>query len=376
MLIPPTILILLSLVLSLSDIAGAEIRLQQTLDWGFRAATVVDSHTPGLMVEYKVPGVSIALIDNNRIVRTATYGVANAKTKSPVATNTLFEAASMSKPLFAYAALKLVETGNLDLDRPLTAYLEEAYLPDQPQHRRITARMVLSHTSGFPNWRKGGWRSGNALAVKFEPGSRFGYSGEGFLFLQRAVENITGEPLDLFMSRRLLPHLGMQTSSYQWEPKNSPLIAAGHHLDGKVKTANRRYDAPNAAYSLFTTPTEYARFLIEMMRDDRSAKHSLSKATLTAMLTPVSHDQENGRHYGLGWAIKQRPTGNLYSHGGSNGSGFRCYSRFDPKTKTGIVIMTNGIGGAELHRALLKRIDRAIELLRPPDAHSNQTTDR
>ncbi len=300
MLIQPAIPAVLSMVLSLSGMAGAEIRPQPTPDWGSRVATVVDRHTPGLMAEHNVPGVSVALIHNNLIVRTATYGVANARTKTPVATNTLFEAASMSKPLFAYAALKLVEDGRLDLDRPLVGYLDKPYLPDQPQHRRITARIVLSHTSGFPNWRKGGWRSGNALVMKSEPGGKFGYSGEGFLFLQRVVEKITGEPLDQFISRRLLRHLGMRASSYQWEPKNSPLIAAGHDRDGKVKTASRRYDAPNAAYSLFTTPTEYARFLIEMMRDDRSAEHSLSKATLTAMLTPVSHDPEHDRHYGLG----------------------------------------------------------------------------
>lgn len=326
-------------------------------DWGRRANSICLEQTPKLMRIHHVPGASIALVENQRIVWADAFGVANAESKAAVTTNTLFEAASMSKPLFAYAVLKLVEAEKLNLDRPLSEYLIKPYLADEPRHRQITARMVLNHTSGFPNWRKGGWRSGNPLSLKFEPGAGFGYSGEGFLYLQRVAEHLTGEPLDRLMRQRLLRPLGMSTSSYKWESANSTRIAAGHHQNGSLKTAVRRYDHPNAAYTLFTTPSEYARFLIEMMKPDRSADHSLSAEMLSAMIQPDTHDQTRQRHFGLGWSVLKRPHGNLVAHGGANGSGFRCFSRFDPKRRTGIVIMTNGIGGASLHQDLLKLID-------------------
>ena len=93
----------------------------------------------------------------------------------------------MSKPLFTYAALQLVESGKLDLDTPLDHYLPSPYLPDDPRTGEITPRMVMAHTTGLPNWRKGGWRAGGPLPLRFPPGTRFSYSGEGYLYLQRAV---------------------------------------------------------------------------------------------------------------------------------------------------------------------------------------------
>lgn len=322
-----------------------------------RASQKISDITPELMEKHQVPGVSIALVADGRVQRTLVYGVASVKSGAPVKTNTLFEAASMSKPLFAYAALKLVEQGKLELDRPLVEYLPRPYLTNQPAHRKITARMVLTHRSGLPNWRKDGWRSKNPLQLKFEPGSKFGYSGEGFLYLQRVVERITEQPLDRFMREALLKPLRMDASSYRWETNNAVLIAAGHDAKGALKANKRRYDRPNAAYSLFTSPSEYARFLIEMMKADRSAAHSLSLDTIKEMLKPVSHDPVHDRHFGLGWAVYQGPEGVFWGHGGSNSSGFRCFCRFNPADGKGIVIMTNGIGGKALYKELLGKID-------------------
>ncbi|MGB0578975.1 MAG: serine hydrolase domain-containing protein [Limisphaerales bacterium] len=325
---------------------------------GDQRIQVIDATVPKLMKEYLVPGVSVALVADGKVHCTGVYGVAHVKLGQRVDTTTLFEAASMSKPLFAHTVLKLEEEGQLDLDRPLVDYLSKPYLTNQPAHRKITARMVLTHRSGFPNWRDGGWLGKKPLKLKFEPGARFGYSGEGFLYLQRVVEQLTGQPLDEFMRQGLLKALGMTASSFRWEVENSGRIAAGHDAQGKLKRDDRRYDLPNAAYSLFTTPAEYSQFLIEMMRTERSSKHSLSAAMKARMLEPASEDEKGERSFGLGWAVY--PEGR-FGHGGSNGSGFRCFSRFEPARGAGIVIMTNGVGGKAFYLALLEQIERPLK---------------
>ncbi len=185
----------------------------------------LDELVPALMTKHQVPGVSIVGIEDRRIAWERQYGVRSQGQPEPVDAQTLFEAASMSKLPAAYLALKLVEQGRLDLDRPLREYLDQPYLTDEPQHLKITARMVLSHTTGFPNWRKGGWRSGGPLPVLSEPGTKFTYSGEGFTYLQRVMEHITGEPFERYVKRTLFEPLGITTASYVWEDGFEKLAA-------------------------------------------------------------------------------------------------------------------------------------------------------
>jgi CubicO group peptidase (beta-lactamase class C family) len=179
-----------------------------TLTIGSRAETKeislprdLDKLTPALMEKHKVPGVGIVGIKKRRVAWERYYGVRHAEKPERVDGKTIFEAASLSKLPAAYAAMKLVEQGKLDLDRPLSEYLERPYLTNAPLHLKISARMVLAHTTGFPNWRKGGWRSNGPLPVLHEPGTKFGYSGEGFLYLQRVMEHITGEPFEPYIQR-------------------------------------------------------------------------------------------------------------------------------------------------------------------------------
>jgi len=325
----------------------------------------LDSMVPRLMAAYHVPGVSIVGIENRRIAWERHYGVRSAGRPDKVDRDTVFEACSMTKTPFAHVALKLVERGRLQLDRPLVSYLAQPYLDDEPLHKRITARMVLSHTTGFPNWRKGGWRKGGKLPVLFEPGTKFGYSGEGFLYLQRVVEHVTGTPAEQYMKSELFGPLGMTISSYVWEDRYKQLAAAGHDAKGNVKPNRPLYRHANAGYSLYCTAYEYAKFLVEILKEDRSARHSLGARSIHAMLTPTT--QATGRkpidrsvkttskttYYGLGWAIDKTASGHRAYHGGSNGTGFRCYCEFDRKHGTGIVIMTNAVSGARLwHRVI------------------------
>lgn len=245
----------------------------------------LDELVPKLMTQHHVPGVAIVGTENRRPAWERFYGLRRAGQPEAVNSNTMFEAASMSKLLMACAALKLVEQGKLDLDRSLAEYLDKPYLPEEPRYRRITARMVLLHTTGFHNWRTNGWEKGGSLPLLYEPGTRFTYSGEGFLYLPRVVEHLTGTPIQSYLQQVLLDPLQMTNSSLVWLDRLAPLAAAGHNAQGEPFASRKLYHEANVAYSLYCTATDYAKLLIEMLAEDRSAPHSLSARSLDAMLT-------------------------------------------------------------------------------------------
>lgn len=320
--------------------------------------------TPRLMKELNVPGVSIAVIRDRKIVWSGAFGVADALAGTPAGPETVFEACSMSKPVFAYLALLLADRGLLDLDRPLCAYLPGEGLPAQAEYRLITARMVLSHTSGLPNWRKDGEEREGPVTVAFKPGSRFLYSGEGMFLLQRVVERIADEPLELLAERMVFRPLGMGRSSFVWTPAVGASLAAGHKPDGTFN-ARSRYLHANAAYTLYTTADDYARFLLAFLDP---AKGGLSAAGLKAALTAqVKLDAREpmerpgaarglGVGWCLGWSVNATRGGDIFHHSGSNQTGFRCFSQFDPARGTGLVILTNGLSGGSLWVRLVSRV--------------------
>ncbi len=318
----------------------------------------VETRLPKLMAKHHVPGAAVVRIEDRRIAWAKYLGVREAGKEAPVDAATVFEAASMTKPLAAYAALKLVEQGFLDLDRPLASYLSQPYLRDQPLHLKITARMVLNHTSGFPNW-----RGAQGLKVLHEPGTRHGYSGEGFQLLQLVLTQITGRPYESLMQEMLLRPLGMTSSSHVWAEHFASCVAAGHDDQGRVKTDRKLYHRPNAAYSLYCTPRDYAAFVIEMLKSDRKAAHSVGAASLRAMLTPsgppvgnVAMRGDIQPRFGLGWCLESAgsATEQRVFHSGSNGTGFRSLVEFEPQRGHGLVIMTNSTRGGELCRELLR----------------------
>lgn len=328
----------------------------------------LDELVPKLMTQHHVPGVAIVGIENRRLAWERFYGVRRAGQPGAVDANTVFEAASMTKLLMAYAALKLVEQGKLDLDRSLAEYLDKPYLPDEPRHLRITARMVLSHTTGFPNWRTNGWEKGGPLPLLSEPGTRFTYSGEGFLYLQRAVEHITGIPIRPYLQQTFLDPLQMTNSSLVWLDRLAPQAAAGHNAQGEPFANRKLYREANVAYSLYCTATDYAQLLLEMLAEDRSAPHSISAGSIDAMLTRTALAEgrqsvarggprrSEPTYYGLGWAIDATATGDRIHHSGSNGTGFRCYCEFDRKRGTGLVIMSNAVNGDRLWQDIMAAV--------------------
>ena len=330
--------------------------------------SAIEKLTPELMEELKVPGVSISIIYDKSIFYSKSFGIADANTKMQVDEKTMFEACSMSKPVFAYVVLKLVEQGKLELDKPLYNYLAEKFIcEDEDYPKQITARMILSHTSGLPNWRKGSEENESPLPIYFKPGTKFQYSGEGIYYLQRVIEHITNEPLESYAKRTLFDKLGLESTSFVWTEKYDQQIATGHNADGNCKE-RKKYLHGNAAYTLYTTSNEYAKLIIEIMKLGDQNDYSLSDSIIKEMLThqvrvdtrdvidrPVRNLGLQGFR-GLGWAIDSTITGDVVYHSGSNQTGFRCYSQFSPKDGSGIVIMTNGENGSELWQRLIKVI--------------------
>ncbi|HEX8565226.1 MAG TPA: serine hydrolase [Pyrinomonadaceae bacterium] len=320
----------------------------------------LEKSIPQLMKDGEVPGLSIAIIKDAKILWQQSFGVANSATKQPVAENTIFEAASLSKPVFAYAVLKLIEKGKLDLDVPLVKYLPKPYLETDERANLITARMVLSHTTGFPNW-----AMGQPLKTQFNPGERFSYSGEGFVYLQKVVEHLTGKPLNAVMQKEVFEPLGMPDSSFVWMDKYETLKATGHNSVGAAKPL-RKYSEAIAAGSLHTTTADYAKFVIAIMNGT-----GLKKETLNQMLSQQTKVDEgcsnciankptgklsNSIFWGLGWGLQQTANGKSFWHWGDNNGDTHCFVIASEKQKSGVLIFTDSGNGHSIIPAIVEQV--------------------
>jgi CubicO group peptidase (beta-lactamase class C family) len=322
------------------------------------AVARLEQMIPHLMVEADIPGLSIAVIRDSKVIWTHAYGLANAETKTPVNDATVFEAASLTKPVFAYAVLKLVDSGKLNLDTPLVKYLPGRYdVGEDPRLDQITARHVLSHTTGFANWRP---RGSQTLKIHFTPGDHFSYSGEGFVYLSRAVEQITGEPLAAFVKKTVFDPLDMKSSSLVWRDDYESLKAYNHNWAGGV-SGRGKPDKANAAASLHSTANDYAKFVIAMLKGT-----GLKPATTRLMLTPQSTPTVAGAFnlntpdaklandvkWGLGWGLEQTADGMGFWHWGDNGD-TKAFVLAFAKQKTGLVMFANSANGLSMINELV-----------------------
>ncbi len=324
----------------------------------------LEARIPSLLRAARVPGLSMALIRSGRVVWSRGFGVMHAGSPIPVTTDTLFEAGSMSKPVFAYAVMKLCETNLLDLDTPLTRYIPERWIEDDARLDQITARHVLSHTSGFQNWRS----EAEPLSIHFDPGTQHLYSGEGYSYLQLVVAHLTGEvsrescevlydglrvcetDIDAYLKTNLLRPFGMRFSGYVWDDALADQTAGPHDAGGLP--LSRPHATPilaarfGAAGGLTTTPTEYARFLIEVVDPALADPFRLNTASRDAMIQPQVR-LDDSSSWALGWQVLHQETGDLLSHGGDN-PGFKAFMVASMAQRSGYVIMTNSDNGMEV----------------------------
>ncbi|NNE71608.1 MAG: serine hydrolase [Rhodothermales bacterium] len=292
-----------------------------------------------LVAEADIAGLGVAVIENGKLAYVQGFGLRSTATNPPVDTSTVFEAASLTKPIMAYIALQLVDEGLLNLDRPLSEYTTYPDLGHSDRAAAITARMVLSHTSGLPNWRP----SGGRLDLARAPGQTFGYSGEGFVYLQRAVETILARPLHAAAQDRVFDPMGMAQSSLIWEPRFGEFVAVGHGPTGHPFDKFTPSEA-NAAYSLHTTAADYARFLAHVL-----AGEGLSAEMAQEMASPQA-DADEGIEWGLGWGIEQTSRGKAIWHWGDN-RGYKAFVAGYPGAGRGFVYFANSDNGMlALHR--------------------------
>ncbi|MCH7594316.1 MAG: beta-lactamase family protein [Chloroflexi bacterium] len=332
-------------------------------------ASHLDEHIPKALGEAGVAGASIALIRDGALAWAGAYGTADASTGRALTTETVFEVASITKPLFTYGVLKLRNSGILDLDTPLNDYLDTPYL-DDPRIQKVTARHVLSHQGGFPNWQR--QRDDGPLKMYFEPGERYSYSGEGFQYLKKVIEHLTGRPaLDVITELTLEP-FGMSSSDLVWPSRRSDApLAVGHEKDGTPRE-KRASPEMNAAASLHGNPSDVARFMTWMMRDDEHSD-ALPASSINEMLTPaVPVNNSQSWHtewprpdaevsdtvsWGLGWALEHPPSvepaattstpAPWFWHWGDNSVYFN-FAIGSRESRSGVVIMTNSAFGYQL----------------------------
>jgi CubicO group peptidase (beta-lactamase class C family) len=216
-----------------------------------------------LIAATDVPGIALAVVRAGRLERTICCGVRNVRLPLAVDEDTVFDAASLSKPVFAHVVLQLADQGALSLDAPLADYLP-GYIVADERALSITARHVLSHSAGLPNWRN----DDLPLRTYFAPGERFSYSGEGFLYLQKATEALTGEKLHDLATRLVLEPFGMARSSFVWDWRFDNNRATPHDDFGRPRVSWKPGEG-NAASMLQTTATDYARYLLHVMNGSR-----------------------------------------------------------------------------------------------------------
>ncbi|MBT8478672.1 MAG: beta-lactamase family protein, partial [Gemmatimonadetes bacterium] len=315
------------------------------------ALVLLDS-VPEIMKRANVPGLQLAFMEAGQVTMTAAFGYADTETETPVTDRTVFEAASLSKPVFAYAVLRMVDRGEWDLDEPLWDILEYDRLAHDERARELTARLALTHTTGLPNWAWGD----TPLEFNSDPGERWGYSGEGIVYLQRAVEARTGLTLEEIATREVFEPLGMSDTHYVWIEAFDSLAAIPHDEFGYP--ADRRMpESGNAAGSLHTTATDYARFVTAVLSGE-----GLAPETHEAMLTPGADltgaawgdDEEAMTHlfWGLGWGLEQGGRGESFWHWGDQGTA-RCFVVAYPEDGAALVYFTNSENGLAMGPALL-----------------------
>jgi CubicO group peptidase (beta-lactamase class C family) len=343
----------------------------------------LDLDFPRMMSVAGVPGLSIATVDGDRVAARG-IGVTRAGGTTAVSADTVVEAASLSKPVFAYLVMRLASEGTLDLDKPLSDYLPLPN-PGDARAKAITARHALSHSTGWRNWRN---TMTQPLTADFEPGSRFGYSGEGFYFLQRVVERVTGRGILRLTRDRVFEPLGMTSTAYLWAPEMEPRRAEPHtargvpgdsfgarngkalrefaastgkSLDDWTHEEAERYQAavnkdqpvlpnfllPNVAGSMLTTATDYARFLRHLLAGE-------GRAMLERMLAPQTPINDAVR-WGLGVGLQSSGGRAQFWHWGDN-FGYKNFFVADSTDRTALVVFANGQNG----RAIYERVVRAV----------------
>ena len=332
----------------------------------------MDALAPELLRKHHVPGVSIALIHDGEFVWAQGYGLADKANGIPVTRDTVFQVASISKPVTAWSVMRLVEADKLKLDAPAERYLTRWHLPPSEfDHDGVTIRRLLSHSAGLSLHGYPGFEPGQPLPtveeslsgatggagdvhVVQEPGLKFSYSGGGYTLLQLVVEEVTGETYVTYTQREILDALGMTNSGFACTSEPQPTTAAAYDAQGQL-LPNYLYTA-KAPAGLCTTARDLARFVAAGMtgpNGEPAGRGVLFPDALALMFSPAIETTGfykllDSEAYGFGYGVETLPNGTrVVSHGGNN-SGWRSQLAEMPEKGEGIVALTNSDRGAEV----------------------------
>lgn len=290
-----------------------------------------------MMDEMGVPGMSLAVIDNNEIVYYNGFGV-TMKGRGEVDNETVFDGCSLSKTLLLYTVMQLVDEGKLDLDKPIHEYQPMPLLEHDPRYKSITSRMILSHSSGLENWRDHNDES--VLEIVADPGTKFVYSGEGYNYLSKVVEDILGQSYEEYTADRVIDPLGLKNTYLkykmsedtvqQWTPSNT---AIGHSVSG-LRFIHGNTTVNPASGNHFTAE-DYAKLVLAFFNRDR-----MSEARVEDMLDPKVSINNSQVFYAPGFEVIKVGGDVIISHGGDK-DGFKNLMFYSPQKKSGFVFMAN-----------------------------------
>nr|WP_233061636.1 serine hydrolase domain-containing protein [Parvularcula mediterranea] len=327
-----------------AEAVAAEVR---RLDGVAVGTEEIDAFFNGFIASGAVPGLSVAIINDNEIVYSRNLGLANVEAGEPIGDDTLFEAASLSKPLFGMLTVKLAEEGVLDLSKPLYEYYPHPDLTDDPRAQEITARMVLSHQTGLPNWR---WSDPeNVLRFQADPGEAFIYSGEGYEYLEEVLKhNLDTDDLGLdevFVDRIAGP-AGLRDTTFVQSDGETDRKATGYD-DGAALEPDLDYGGEDsgfgAAHSVHSTADDYAKAMIAFMEGDILSDEATA-TFLEGQNSPIPEDEPSRAlglvDWALGFSVYETPFGYLYTHGGNN-SGYTSFVMVSPENGWGYTFFTN-----------------------------------
>ncbi len=322
------------------------------------AAQAQQAELAALLQKENVPGMQLAYT-KGKATKTYAVGLVKAGTTQAVAATSIFQAASLGKVVLAYVALRLHDRGVLDLDKPLLTYAPYPRLQPDPRAARITARRVLTHTTGLPNWADNplgpSWDT-SPLRLKYAPDSCWNYSGEGYVWLQKTLEHLTCKSWEKLAREEVFQPLGMKNTSFEWQARFAGRAATGHDAQGQP-TEIRQFAAPYGAYSLLTTATDYGLFLQAL-----AAGRGLTPATARQLATPANAADRCGTPASpadpaIAWAcgvgVAATSQGPALWHWGDNGD-FKGFFMVLPGKKESLVFLTNSANGAKLTDEVLR----------------------
>jgi CubicO group peptidase (beta-lactamase class C family) len=308
-------------------------------DFGPSAAKQVDNFIETYQKYYDIPGVSLGLVKDGKLVYYKTYGVKNSISGEKVDSNTLFEAASVTKPVFSFVVQRLAERGIIDLDKPLYLYLPYPDIAYDERYKLITARHVLTHRTGFPNWR---WMNPNGkLNLLFTPGTSYNYSGEGFEYLKKVVEKITGKQVEEVLKEEVLDPVGLYHTFFSRNDSLKQMVANGHF--DKLPTFDELPGIPGMAYSMYTEAKVFTKFMLYML--EQKGLKAETYDTMFSKHSEFKYDSANKKpkvsaYMGMSLEIRETPYGKSFGHGGNNGD-FQCHFEVYKDLKMGYVVFTN-----------------------------------